>query len=207
MRNNANAVLVLPGRAISVIIAGVMIASDLKTGKIYKEDNQPLIVLRYEHIKSARGGANVKVKVRNLITGNVLEKGYGASVVVEEADVRRKNAQYLYKEGDRFVFMDPDTYEQIYITEDAIGDAVRFLIEGETCQVVYFEDNPISVDLPITLIFEVTYTEPGFKGNTVSNVLKDATLHNGAVVKVPTFIKIGDKVKVDTRTGEYIQKA
>ncbi len=189
------------------MIVGVMIASDLKTGKIFKDDGQPLLVLRYEHIKSARGGANVKVKVRNLISGNVLEKGFGASVVVEEADVRRKNAQYLYQEGDRYVFMDPSTYEQIYITEDAIGDSVRFLVEGETCQVVYFEDEPISVDLPITLVFEVTYTEPGFKGNTVSNVLKDATLNNGAVVKVPTFIKIGDKIKVDTRMGDYIQKA
>lgn len=184
-----------------------MIATDLKTGRIYKEDNAPLLVLRYDHIKSARGGANVKVKVRNLINGNVLEKGYDGSARVEEADVSRKNAQYLFKENNGYVFMDPTTYEQLTIPTDILGDSAQYLMEGETVQVVFFEDNPISVELPNSMVFEVTYTEPGFKGNTVSNVYKDATLHNGSSAKVPTFIKIGDKVKIDTRTGEYISKA
>ena len=183
-----------------------MLANELETGTIFKEDNAPYLVMRYEHIKSARGGANVKVKARNLKTGQVLEKSYLASAKVEDADIVRKNAQYLYKERD-YVFMDPDTYEQITIPEDIIGDPAKFLVEGTSVQVMYFEDNAVSVDLPITMVFEVSYTEPGFKGNTVSTVYKDAELTNGAVVKVPTFIKIGDKIKIDTRSSEYVSKA
>lgn len=184
-----------------------MIATDLKTGTVFKENGYPFVVLKYEHIKSARGGASVKARSRNLITGQVLDKSYLGSAKVEEADVRRGNAQYLYKEGDLYMFMEPTTFEQIAIKEDVIGDSVRFLKESEKVQVMYFEDSPVSVELPITLIFEIKYTEPGFKGNTVSNVYKDATLDNDAVVKVPTFVKIGDKVKIDTRNGDYISKA
>jgi elongation factor P len=183
-----------------------MIATELKTGKIYKEEEQPFLVLKYDHIKSARGGANVKVKVRNLITGAVLEKSYLASGRVEDADVIRKNAHYLYKDKG-YVFMDPETYEQVTIPEEVVGDSARFLSEGDTAQVLYFEGRPVSLDLPNNLVFEVVYTEPGYKGNTVSNVYKDAKLNNEAVVKVPTFIKIGDRIKVDTRTGEYVSKA
>lgn len=184
-----------------------MLASDLKTGKIFKDGGQPFLVVRYEHIKSARGGANVKVKAKNLLTGSVLEKGYLASERVEEADVLRKNAQYLYKEANGFVFMDPTTYEQFTMPVDSLGDQAQFLLEGLEAQIMYFEGNPVSAELPISMSFEVTYTEPGYKGNTVGNVLKEATLHNGAIVKVPAFIKIGDKIKVDTRTGEYVSKA
>jgi elongation factor P len=184
-----------------------MIVTDLKTGAVFKENDQPFLVVKYEHIKVSRGSANVKLRVKNLRTGQVLEKGYISTAKMEPADVYRKNAQYLYKEGERYVFMDPETYDQIYIEEDLIGEPARFLMEGENVVVMYFEGTPISIDLPITMTFEVTYTEPGFKGNTVSNVLKDATLNNGAVVKVPTFIKIGDKVKIDTRDGSYTSKA
>lgn len=183
-----------------------MLASDLKTGVIFKDTGAPFLVMRYEHIKTARGGATVRVKGRNLITGQVLEKSWGSSDKVEDADVTRKNAQYLYKDNG-YVFMDPDTYEQTTFPEDLLGDSAKFLVEGEKVQVVYFEDRAISIDLPITMTFEIAYTEPGFKGNTVSNVYKDATLTNGAVVKVPTFIKIGDVVKIDTRSSEYISKA
>ena len=103
--------------------------------------------------------------------------------------------------------MDPDTYEQVTIPKKVVGDSAQFLKEGEKVQVLYFERQPVSIELPITLEFEVTYTEPGYKGNTVSNVYKDATLDTGATVKVPTFIKIGDRVKIDTRTGTYVSKA
>ncbi|RJR27304.1 elongation factor P [candidate division WWE3 bacterium] len=184
-----------------------MLATDLKTGTIFKENGQPFLVIKYEHIKSARGGANVKVRARNLLTEQVLEKSYLASAKMESADVFRKNAQYLYKENESYVFMDPDTYEQIYISADLVGETSQFLKEGENVQVMYFESRPVSVETPITMVFEVTYTEPGFKGNTVSNVYKDAILDNGASVKVPTFIKIGDKVKIDTRSGTYVSKA
>ncbi|EKD99403.1 MAG: hypothetical protein ACD_22C00266G0005 [uncultured bacterium] len=182
-------------------------ATDLKTGRIFKEDGYPYLVLKYEFTKTARAGATIKVKARNIITGQVLEKGYLGSTKIEEADISRKTAQYLYKEGTGFVFMDPDTYEQFNISEDLMGDQARFLVEGDNVIVMYFENKPISVDLPTTLDFEVTYTEPGYRGNTVSNVYKDATLSNGAIVKVPTFIKIGEKVKIDTRDGSYVSKA
>ncbi|OGC53772.1 elongation factor P [candidate division WWE3 bacterium RIFCSPHIGHO2_01_FULL_43_9] len=184
-----------------------MIATDLKNGKIFKASAAPYLVVRYEHIKSARGGANVKVKAKNLLTGSVLERGFVASDTVEEADVYRKTAQYLYKGDSGYFFMDPATYEQFLIGEDALAGQGAYLKEGENVIVVYFEDKPISVDLPNSQVFEVIYTEPGFKGNTVSNVYKDAELQNGIKARVPMFIKIGDIVKLDTRTGEYISKA
>jgi elongation factor P len=184
-----------------------MIVTDLKTGTIFKENGQPFLVIKYEHIKVSRGSANVKVKTKNLITGQVLDKSYLATAKVEDADVVRKNTQYLYKD-DNYVFMDPDTYEQFFIPKTTLGDNVeKFLKEGESVQVMYFEGKPVSVDLPITMNFEITYTEPGHKGNTVSNVMKDATIETGAVIKVPTFIKIGDRVKVNTQSGSYMSKA
>lgn len=184
-----------------------MMVTDLKTGRIFQENGVPYIVLRYEHIKVARGGANVKVKARNLLNDSVLEKSYIATAKVEDASVTRGNAQYLYHDNTGYVFMDPDTYEQFAISEKMMGDAKDFLKEGELAQLMYFEGNPISVELPKTVVFEIKYTEPGFKGNTVTNTYKDATLENGTVVKVPTFIKIGDKVKINTELKEYVSKA
>lgn len=184
-----------------------MIATELKTGTIFKENGTPFVVLKYSHIKVARGGANVKVKARDLLTGSVFEKSYIATAKVEDADVVRKNAQFLFDDSQFLTFMDPDTYEQVRISHDTMGDDADFLQEGENVQIMYFEGNPVSVDLPNSIISTVTYTEPGFRGNTVTNTFKDATLENGVVVKVPTFIKIGDKVKVDTRTREYVSKA
>ena len=182
-------------------------ATDLKTGKIYKEDNKPLLVVKYTHVKTARGGATIKVKTKNILTGEVLEKSYNSSASLEEADVMRKNAQYLYKTQNVFVFMDPVSYEQFELSADLLEGTSEYLKDGDVVQMLFFEGNPVSVDLPNSVIFEVVYTEPGYKGNTVSNVLKDARAANGAVFKVPTFIKIGDKIKIDTRTGEYISKA
>lgn len=184
-----------------------MLATDLKTGVIYKEDGAPFVVLKYEHIKSARSGATVKVKVRNLLTDQVLLKSYIGSGKVEDADVRRQSVSYLYNDGVNYVFMDPDTYEQTPMSEEIVGEAAKFLKEGEKVQVMYFEDAPVSIQLPTSMTFTVTYTEPGFKGNTVTNAYKDATLENGTVIKVPPFIKIGDVIKVNTETEEYTSKA
>ncbi len=183
-----------------------MLSTDLKTGVIFKEDGAPFLVERYEHTKTARGGATIKVKVRNLLTDQVLEKRYQSGARVEDADVMRKNAQYLFFDG-AYNFMDPDTYDQFIMTADRVGDSSKFLLDGSTVQILYFEGNPVSLELPNSLVFEITETTPGYKGNTVSSVYKDATLNNGTVVKVPTFIKEGDKVKIDTRSGEYVSKA
>jgi elongation factor P len=185
----------------------MILVTDLKNGTAFKENETPYVVVKYEHVKTARGGATVRIKAKNLLTGAVLEKSYSSNIKVEDADVTRKNAQYLYKDQNGYVFMDPDSYEQMTISEDTIGETSRFLTEGQTVQVQYFEGNPIAVDLPLTMDFEISYTEPGFRGNTVTNAYKDATLSNDVVVKVPPFIKIGDWVKIDTRTGDYISKA
>lgn len=183
-----------------------MNSTDLKTGTIFKEKDTPFVVLKYKHTKVARGGATVKVKAKNLISGAVLEKNYKAAEKVEDADVLRKNVQYIY-EDNGYIFMDPTSFEQFKIAKDVVSDSAKFLREGEQVSVLYFEGVPISISLPKTMVFEVTYTEPGHKGNTVSTVFKDATLDNGAVVKVPSFIKIGDKVKINTDLGEYSSKA
>lgn len=184
-----------------------MLASELKTGRIFKDQDTPFQVVKYEHVKTARGGATVRVKAKNLLNGSVLEKSFGSTERVEDADVTRGNLQYIYKDNSGYIFMNPNTYEQTTIGEDIVGSSARFLKEGESVQVVYFEDNPISMELPKTIIFEIQYTEPGYKGNTVTNTYKDATLTNGTVIKVPTFVKIGDIVKVNTETGEYVSKA
>jgi len=183
-----------------------MLATELKTGAIFKEDGHPWLVEKYDHIKTARGGANVRVKARNLLTDQVLEKRYQSTAKVEDADVFRKNIQYLYQDSG-YHFMDPDTYEQFRISDKAIGEKSKFMKEGEEVQVMFFEGKPVSIELPNTIIFEIANTPPGYKGNTVSNVFKEATLVNGTKVKVPSFAKAGDKIKINTITGEYVSKA
>lgn len=183
-----------------------MLASSLKTGTIFKEDNAPWLVEKYEHTKTARGGATIKVMARNLLTEQVIEKRYQATSKVEDADVIRKNIQFLYKDNGYF-FMDPETYEQFRLSKEVVGESAKFLQEGEQVQIMYFEGKPVSLELPLTMIFEVAHTTPGYKGNTVSNVYKDAKLHNGTVVKVPSHIKIGDQIKINTESEEYVSKA
>lgn len=181
-------------------------ASELKTGVVFKDNNTPYKVEKYEHSKTARSGATIRLRVRSLLDNSVAEKVYSSVDMVSEADVYRKTVQYLYKDSF-YVFMDPETYEQIEVSEDVVGDNRFYLKENEKAIILYFEDNPVSIEVPISMVFEVTYTEPGFKGNTVTNTLKDATLSNGMTVKVPTFIKIGDNIKIDTRSGEYMSRA
>jgi elongation factor P len=184
-----------------------VLASSLKTGTIFKEDNAPWLVEKYEHTKTARGGATVKVMARNLLTDQVLEKRYQSNSKVEDADVLRKNIQYLYRDGDSYFFMDPDSFEQMRLTKQRVGESAKFLLEGELVQVMYFEGQAVSIELPNSMIFEVVQTTPGYRGNTVNNVYKDAELNNGTRVKVPSHIKEGERVKIDTRTGEYVSKA
>jgi len=184
-----------------------MIVTDLKNGTIFKENGHPFVVVKYQHVKVSRGSAQVRIKMKDLITGQVLEKSWQSTAHVEDTYVETKNAQYLYRDFSGYVFMDPENYNQFTIDEDIIEDISKFLKEGEKVIVKYFEGTPIIVDLPITMVFEIKYTEPGFKGNTVTNAYKDAELENGTKVKVPPFIKIGDKIKVDTRSGEYVSKA
>lgn len=180
--------------------------TELRAGTTYEEDGQSLMVLSYEHIKMGRGSANIKVKVRNLKTGSTVEKGYTNGAKVQDITVHKKEMQYLYKDDEAAYFMDPQTYEQVSISLKLLPDH-QYLKEGESFTVSFLEGEPLSVLLPPKMVFKVVETAPGIKGNSATNVFKDAILENGITTKVPLFINIGEKIRVDTRTGAYCEKA
>lgn len=180
--------------------------TELRAGTTYEEDGQYLTVLSYEHIKMGRGSANIKVKVRNLKTGSTTEKGYTNGAKVSQIPVRKKEMQYLYKDKNEVFFMDPNTYEQVSIPISLIPDNA-YLKEGESFPVSFLEGKPLTVLLPPKMVFKVIETSPGAKGNSATNVFKEAILENNIKTKVPLFIRAGDAIKVDTRTGAYSEKA
>jgi elongation factor P len=180
--------------------------TELRAGTTYEEDGQYLVVISYEHIKMGRGSANIKVKVKNIKTGATVEKSYINGAKVKQASVLKKEMQYLYKDDQDVYFMDQETYEQVSVSLDLVPEHL-FLKEGETFSVSFLEGKPISVLFPPKMVFKVAETAPGAKGNSATNVFKDATLENGVKTKVPLFINIGDMIKVDTRTGSYTEKA
>lgn len=180
--------------------------TELRAGTTYEEDGQFLTVLSYEHIKMGRGSANIKVKVRNLKTGATVEKSYINGAKVQPAAVVKKEMQYLYKDDSDVYFMNPQTYEQVNIPLDLVPDH-QFLKEGEIFPLSFLEGKPLSVLLPPKMVFKVVETAPGAKGNSATNVFKEATLENGIKTRVPLFIKVGESIRVDTRTGAYSEKA
>ncbi|MBI2086096.1 elongation factor P [Candidatus Daviesbacteria bacterium] len=187
--------------------------TDLRNGTFFKEGNNILLVLTYEHVKMGRGSGTIKVKVKNIRTGSVLERTFITGARVDEANVEKKKAQFLYRDGDIFNFMDPMSFEQFAISSQVIGDQAKYLKDGlEVILIVSAPiesgsgDEALGLELPMSLIYTITETGPGEKGNTVSNVFKEAILDNGLVVKVPMFIGVGEKIKVDTRSGEYIER-
>ena len=180
---------------------------DLKNGTTFELEKEPYVVLRYEHVKLGRGSATIRVKIKNLKTGGVLEKTFINSARVEPVSLIKKKMQYLYSSGKYFVFMDPVTYDQAEIAADILGSATSFLKEGMVVTVLYWEDKPLWVELQPKMELTVTETDPGVKGNSATNVYKPATLENGYQLRVPLFINRGDKIRVDTRTGEYIERA
>lgn len=183
-----------------------MLATGLKTGTIFKQDNHPFVVEKYEHTNTARSGATVKVRARNLITNQISAMNFKGATKVEDAYVLRRRVQYLYKDVD-YIFMDPDTFEQFSMTREQVGSSGSYLKEGELVQVLFFENIPVVIELPNVVVFSIIETAPGHKGNTVSSVTKDATISTGAVIKVPPFIKVGDSIKINTKTETYVSKA
>lgn len=181
-------------------------ATELRNGTFFKEGNNILQVLAYEHVKMGRGSGTIKVKVRNVRTGSVIEKSFITGARVDDADVQKKKAQFLYKDGDSFNFMNPQSFEQFAISYQVIGGQAKYLKDGLDVTLIVSGDETLGMELPMSLIYEIAETGPGEKGNTVSNVFKEATLDNGLVVKVPMFVNVGDKVKVDTRSGEYMER-
>lgn len=180
--------------------------NELRNGAFIKEGKDIFSVVTYEHMKTGRGSGNVKLKVRNLRTGSVVEKSYITGAHVEEADVEKKKAQFLYWDGDNFNFMDPISFEQFAIAANVIGDQAKYLKDGLEVILIVSEEEALGLELPMSLVYEIAETGPGERGNTVSNVYKDATLDNGLIVKVPMFMDVGEKVKVDTRSGAYVER-
>ncbi len=181
--------------------------TELRAGTTYEEDGQFLVVISYEHIKMGRGSANIKVKVRNIKSGTIIEKGYTNGAKVQDVTVPKKEMQYLYKDDDAAYFMDPQTFEQVTIPLQLIPDEHMYLKEGESFTLSFLQGEPLSIQLPPKMTFKVAETSPGAKGNSATNVFKEATLENGLVTRVPLFINIGEFIKVDTRTGAYSEKA
>jgi elongation factor P len=183
-----------------------MNVTELRAGAVFKEDQNVFQVLTYEHNKTGRGSGNIRVKVRNFKTGAVIEKTFITGARVDDAIVEKTKAQYLYQDGEGYAFMDPVSYEQFSVAKAVIGDQAKFLQEGMEVILLIMEGEALGIELPISLVYSITETGPGERGNTVSNVFKEATLDNGLVVKVPMFMKVGEKVKVDTRSGAYIER-
>jgi elongation factor P len=180
--------------------------TDLKKGVLITLDGKPYRVVDYSQKVMGRGGSIVNVRVKNLLDGSVIPKTFKGAEKVAPASIENRTVQYLYKDGDNYNFMDGETFEQFEISSDAVGDVATYLKEGNEVSLQSYDGKIINVELPNNLFLEVTYTESVVKGDTTSNVLKDATLETGLVIKVPAFIKIGDIVKVDTRTGEYLER-
>lgn len=185
----------------------------LRSGTTFQEDGEPYRVLKYSHTKMGRGSATVRVGVRNLRTGRVKERSYDSTAQVEPLVVTNRKLQYLYKDARFIHFMDPDSFEQIDLNSEIFASELAFLKEGDSVNVMFCDlgDSgtpiPLGADLPPKMVMKVVSTSPGVKGNTASNMYKPATLENGFQTKVPLFVKEGDKIRLDTRTGEYIERA
>jgi elongation factor P len=180
--------------------------NDLKNGMTLDLDGTLFQVIEFQHVKPGKGGAFVRTKLRNVKTGAVIERTFNAGIKVAQAIVERKQMQFLYADGTDAVFMDLATYDQITVPDGVMGDAGRYLAEGAEAQVALHEGVPISLDLPASVVLEITATDPGAKGDTRTGALKPATLQTGAVVQVPLFVEVGERVKVDTRSGDYIER-
>ena len=183
-----------------------MTAGEFRNGVTFEMDGQVQQVIEFQHVKPGKGAAFVRVKMKNVVTGAVTETSFNPTAKFEEAFVERREMQYLYNEGDLYYFMDNETYEQIPISKDTLGDDFRFVKENTVCKLVSYKGSVFTVEVPNFMDLEVTETEPGLRGDTATNVTKPATLETGAEIKVPLFINPGDKIKIDTRTGEYLSR-
>ena len=180
--------------------------TDLKKGTVIQIDGQPYRVIEYAQKVMGRGGSIVNVKIKNLMTGAVLPKTFKGADKIEPAEVRGRAVQYLYTDGTDYHLMDPETFEQFQLDSETMNEANKYLHEGDTVTLQFFGDRVINVELPTTVALTVTYAENVVKGDTTSSVMKDATTETGLVVKVPSFIKTNDVIKVDTRDGSYIER-
>lgn len=181
-------------------------AGDFKNGITLEIDGNIMQIIEFQHVKPGKGAAFVRTKLKNIINGGVVEKTFRPTEKFPQARIDRVDMQYLYNDGDLFYFMDMETYEQIALAEDVIGDALKFVKENETVKVCSHNGSVFTVEPPLFVELEVTETEPGFKGDTAQGATKPATVETGAIVYVPLFVETGDRLKIDTRTGEYLSR-
>jgi elongation factor P len=180
---------------------------DFKKGLKIEIDGTPYAIVDFLHVKPGKGGAFVRTKIKNLMTGKVLDQTFRSGEKVKRPDLAEREMQFLYRDGDSFFMMDNETYEQLALTSEQLGDAVLYLIENLNLKVLFFNQQPVAVEAPNFVELAVAQAEPGVKGDTASGGTKPATLESGAVIQVPLFINEGDRVRVDTRTGTYIERA
>lgn len=178
--------------------------NDLKNGMVLKIDGQLWAVVEFQHVKPGKGGAFVRSKLKNVLSGKVVDRTFNAGVKVETATVDRRDMQYLYKDGDDWIFMDTTSYDQVPVPAAVVGDSADYLLENQVAQISMHEGSPIIVDLPASVELMITYTEPGLQGDRSTGGTKPATLETGAEIQVPLFIEPNTKVKVDTRDGSYL---
>ena len=181
-------------------------AGEFRNGKTFEMDGKVMQVIEFQHVKPGKGAAFVRTKMKNVVTGAVTETSFNPTAKFEEAFVERKDMEYSYNDGDLYYFMDQETYEMVPLNKDLLGDAFRFVKENTMCKVLSNKGNVFGLECPNFMDLVVTDTEPGFAGNTATNVTKPAVLETGAEIKVPLFIDVGDKITIDTRTGEYLSR-
>ncbi|HHT54632.1 MAG TPA: elongation factor P [Clostridiales bacterium] len=182
-------------------------AGDFKNGITFEMDGGVYQVIEFQHVKPGKGAAFVRTKIKNVITGAVVEKTFSPTDKYENAYIERRDMQYSYNDGDLYYFMDMTTFELIPLNKDKLPDSFKFVKEEMLCKIISYKGNVFGVEPPTFVELEITDTEPGFAGNTATNTLKSATLETGAQIKVPLFINTGDIIKIDTRTGEYLSRA
>ena len=181
-------------------------ASDFRNGITIEKDGQVLEIVEFQHVKPGKGAAFVRTKLKNIKSGGVVEKTFRPTEKCPQARIDRKDMQYLYSDGDLYNFMDTETYEQLALNKDTVGDAMKFVKENDMCKVCSHNGSVFSVEPPLFVELEITETEPGFKGDTATGATKPAIVETGAQVAVPLFVELGDKIKIDTRTGEYLSR-
>ncbi|ANI92506.1 elongation factor P [Dietzia timorensis] len=180
--------------------------ADFKNGLVLKEDNELWQIVEFQHVKPGKGPAFVRTKQKNVVSGKTIDKTYNAGVKVETATVDRRDMQYLYRDGEDYVLMDSETFDQLNVTPTVMGDGARFLLENETVQVSMHEGLPLFAEMPVAVNLVVEQTDPGLQGDRSTGGTKPATLETGAEVQVPLFINTGDKLRIDTRDGSYLSR-
>ncbi|MFJ6416134.1 elongation factor P [Paeniglutamicibacter sp. NPDC091659] len=178
--------------------------TDIKNGQVLKIENQLWTIIDFQHVKPGKGGAFVRTKMRNVLTGKVVDKTYNAGAKIETATVDRRDYQYLYQDGEDYVFMDLTDYDQITVPGTVVGDQAGYMLENQNATIAMHEGAPLYIELPASVVLEITYTEPGLQGDRSSAGTKPATLETGVEIQVPLFVEQNTKVKVDTRTGDYL---